>query len=43
MFRIVLGVALAFGLCVAVGTLLVGVVFLHVSETMRRVYEGKRE
>lgn len=43
MFRYIMMAALLFGLGVGVLTLVVGVIFLHASETMRRLYEDAGE
>lgn len=39
MFRYIMMAVLLFGLSVGVVTLVIGVIFLHASETMRRLYE----
>lgn len=43
MFRYIMIAVLLFGLSVGVVTLVIGVIFLHASETMRRLYEDAGE
>lgn len=43
MFRYIMIAVLLFGLSVGVVTLVIGVIFLHASETMRRLYEDADE